>query len=411
MREEIFSVLERDITIEVAGNSVNSVRKKSIVKKSARIFCDGKIFSSSYIGDLEDCALVDSARKNIDSALEYNYELPEITPQSKTNLIKSKTEIELFAEIDGTLNWLKQKYPEFVFSGNANLKKTKKELVYKGIGKLDHEFDICSWSLIYRHKKSQGIIDGYFGAETICGFDIQAIALDYAPYLDSFECNVELRSGEIPVVFMNPNSLFTKVLESARADNYKREIGLFKGKLGQAILDEKFSLSDISYNPELMALDLFDAEGYIRSNAELELIKNGIFTNLICDLNNAEKYKLKQTGNSQREFDTASRLDFNSIRVKAGQRSVKEILNELPECIIVEMAAGGAFTDIGDYSTPVQNGFLVRYGKIIGKVPQVTLLSSVGKMFGSNLIEIAKDAISSVGPNPAIFSKMNVLMS
>ena len=75
------------------------------------------------------------------------------------------------------------------------------------------------------------------------------------------------------------------------------------------------------------------------------------------------------------------------------------------------MAVGGAFTDTGDYSTPVQNGFLLRYGTIMGKIPQVTLLSSVGKMFGSNLIEIAKDSISSVAPNPAIFTKMNVVIN
>ena len=119
-----------------------------------------------------------------------------------------------------------------------------------------------------------------------------------------------LKPGKIPAVFVQPSPLFTKVLESARVDFYKKEIGLFKGKLGQPILSEKFSLMDVSYKPDLLAMDLFDAEGFIRENPMLEIIKNGVFESLICDSRNATKYGLKSTGNSKRSFDAAAGLGF-----------------------------------------------------------------------------------------------------
>ena len=112
------------------------------------------------------------------------------------------------------------------------------------------------------------------------------------------------------------------MLESARADFYKKDIGLFKNKLGQPILSEKFSLTDITYKPNALAMDLFDGEGFVRENPEWPIINKGVFENLICDSRNAKKYNLKPTGNTQREFDTHGALGFNTIRLKPGSKNL-----------------------------------------------------------------------------------------
>ena len=141
------------------------------------------------------------------------------------------------------------------------------------------------------------------------------------------------------------------------------------------------------------------------------MVKEGVFQNLICDLRNAKKYNLSPTGNGQRSFDTSTTLGFNKVFIEGGSRSVQDILNDLPECLIVEMAAGGDFTDTGDYSTPVQNGFLAKNGVITGKLPQITLKSSLQKMLGDDLIEISSNSFSGLEYNSAIFTEMNVLLN
>ena len=411
MREEILTISDKEISIEFTGNALNSIKNKNITKKGVRIFKSGKIYSASFVGSIDNSTLLKMASKNKDGATYFNYDLPELISLSQKDILNSKGENDLFINFRETINWLKQNYPNFIFSGKAKLNRFKKKLEIVEKSKIEHEFDICSWGLTYKHRKSTGIVDGYFGGNSVYDFDIDLATKKYSHFLDVFENKVKLNPGKIPVVFAQSDHLFKKIIESARVDFYKKGIGLFKGKLENTVLNEKFSLMDISYKPVLLAMDLFDAEGFVRKNAELDIIKDGVFKNLICDSRNAAKYKLKSTGNSKRLFDTASRLGFNNLRVKEGKRTVKEILNDLPKCIIVEISIGGTCTDTGNYSTPVQNGFFVQDGKIKGKIPQITLTSSVEEMFGNKLIEIASDSISPLEYNPAIFTEMHLFLN
>jgi len=415
MRKEILKLQEKEISIEVTGNVIASVRNKDIVKKGARVFNDGRIYSSSFVGNIDEEKLIALALENSDGSIEFDYPLQNCTDNKRSALSEeTKNQDILYADYGELLAELVKKYPEFIFSGKANLCRVTKELKVAEQAKQTTQkvdYDFCSWYLCYKHKKSAGIIDGYFGADTIAGYDLKNEARKYYKYLDVFTKMVTLQAGKLPVVFVQSSQLLSKLLESIRADYYKKDIGLFKGMLGKKILNNKFTLSDVSYMPERGSVVLFDGDGIVRENPIFPLVKEGVFQNLICDLRNAKKYNLSPTGNGQRSFDTSTTLGFNKVFIEGGSRSVQDILNDLPECLIVEMAAGGDFTDTGDYSTPVQNGFLAKNGVITGKLPQITLKSSLQKMLGDDLIEISSNSFSGLEYNSAIFTEMNVLLN
>ncbi len=411
MRKEILTINEIETSIEASGNQISSIRNKNITKSGARYFTDNKIFSTSYVGQIGDEDLLSAAISNTDSAIAFEYDLAPIQPTSKHLLLKTQSTEDLLPEYQKALGLLVNKFPDFIFSGKANLKRISKSLRLKDEGLLEEVYESCEWYFLYKHKNSPGFIDGFLGSEDIGSFDIAGEVQKYFPMLESFTNETKLEAGIYPVVFVDSSQLFSKILESARADYYKKDIGLYKGKLGKKILNNAFTLYDVSFDPEINALNLFDADGFQRSSPYLPIVSDGVFTSLVTDSRNAHKYSLPLTGNTKRAFDSSSTLGFNTISVKPGSKSTEEILSSLPKCIVVEMAAGGDFTDLGDYSTPVQNGFLLEKGKLVGKIPQATLTSSVQKMFGDDLIDIASGPFSGLSKCPAIFSNMNLILN
>ena len=408
MRKDVLTVSSQKTSIKVEGNAICSVRNKNITKKWARVIKDGKIYASSFVGSVENGKLLEEALENASGAIPCDFPLPQASSLSRRDSMKKEGDLSVHFK-DG-LDWLKEKHPNFIFSGGGHLSKSVESLDMDEHSKMEYGVEFVNYGFAYKHKDSAGIMDGWFGEWFLHDYDIESSVQSYSRFLEAFENKVDLKPGRIPVVFIHSNSLFGKVLESARADCYKKGVGLFKDKLGEKILNEKLTLMDVSYKPEWLAMSLFDASGFVRENPELPILQNGVFKNLICDTRNAAKYDLELTGNTQ-NFSSASGLGFNSIRVKEGTRNVQEILEDLQECLVVDVASGGSVTDTGDFSTPVQNAFLIRSGGLAGKIPQITLTSSVEKMLGDQLIEVAKDPIVPMAQNPAIFTEMNVILN
>ncbi|MBT3981518.1 MAG: hypothetical protein HOE90_09210 [Bacteriovoracaceae bacterium] len=409
---DIIRVRKKELSIEVAGNEITSIRNKNILKSGARVFKDGKVFSSSFVGDIESEKLFEQAISNTEAGMPYSYDLGTARSVSKSVITESSdAEKDFYESYKEQKEKLKKLFPEFIFSGKANLSRISKSQQIGDEISQELTFDEFDWYFIYKHKSSASIMDGYFGAGNIGKFELGNELDSYVPFLKKFTSVADVKNGEYPVVFVEQSSIYGKLLESFRIDTYQKNIGLYKGCLGNKILNEKLSIFDVSYDPEKNAMGLFDGEGFVRDNPSLGLVENGVMKNLICDLRNASKYDSASTGNGQRAYNSGVSLGFNKIIIGPGEQSCTDILKSLPECLIVEIAAGGDFTDTGDYSTPVQAGFMMRAGEVVGKLPQITLKTSVQKMFGDELMEISSDQFSGIDESPALFMNMEVIVN
>ena len=72
---------------------------------------------------------------------------------------------------------------------------------------------------------------------------------------------------------------------------------------------------------------------------------------------------------------------------------------------------GGEFTDKGDYSTPLQLSYLLQKGEIIGRLPQITVRTSINEMFNHGLVEIASDGFHKNSIQPSLFTEMDVIVN
>ncbi len=177
----------------------------------------------------------------------------------------------------------------------------------------------------------------------------------------------------------------------------------------EKVFNDQCSFYDVDWAPELGVVSAFDGEGMRRENPCLPLIERGVFKNVISDLRNAQKYGTASTGNGQRNFDSNTRPDFNAVLLGRGNRDYRTLMKEMGECIFVLMAMGGGFTDTGDFSTPVHLAFLVRNGEIIGRLPPISVKSSIAEIFGSGLLAVSSDGLGVSAQNPRLFAEMEVI--
>lgn len=410
MEKEILIERVCESTLKVTGGDPSAIRGKDLTKQGARVFSEGKVFSSSYEGEIDPENLYDQALANQAGAIPFDYKLPEASQVQNQCLNEAGfSEQGFMTEYVETLATLKDKFPDFVFSGQGSSIHTEKSLKTTGGAYLSMQADRYDWSFLFKDKKSSNIIDGYFGASSVGKYDVQAGSQTLHKMLATFGNEIKLENKNYPVVFLTQDGLLSKLVESCMVDNYKNDIGLYKGQLGKKIVDERITLFDSTFDPAKEALQLFDGEGVCRQDPNLPLIEKGVFKNLISDLRNGKKYGVASTGNGQRNYKSGVRLGFNTLLFAEGQKGAGEILKGLDQCLLIGIAAGGEFTDEGDYSTPVQLAYMMENGELVGRLPQFSLRSSVQKMFGSDLLEIAKTPFSGIDPNPTLVMEMQAI--
>lgn len=407
---EILAYDSTERAMEIAATRFTSVRDRSIQKKGARIFHEGKIFSSSVVGECADDELLSQARANESGAVPFDYELAQMTTRSESSELSPEVWDTFASSVDSFLADLRVRFPDFIFGGNASLWGRRVRQEWLDTATVNQTIQGCTLGMYYKHKNSAGILDGGIGYSSIKNADFSKSIETQLKFLEHFETKASLTAGKMPVVFWNSSSLLPKLLESVRADYYCKDLGLFKKQLGEKLLSEKFSLYDVSYDLSRDAHKLIDADGYTRKDPALSLFENGIFKNIICDARNGQKYSKEATGNSTRSFDSAASLQFNHVRVGSGSRSSWDILNELDECLVVDLAMGGDFTDTGHFSTPVQNAYVMKKGQITGRAPDLTVSSIVSEMLGDDLIEVSSDSLDLDPNSPSIFTQINVIL-
>ncbi len=407
MRKEILSYNTKEKKIEIAGNKIVSVKNKNIVKKGARVFKDNNVYSASNIGEIDDDKLISQALGNELGSLPFDYELTAPKAVSKKVQFLNNEFDSAYEVATKSLNYLTKNFPKFIFSGNVATYSNQTNMSIDGTA-MTNSYDISRSEIIYKHESSTGIMDSYFESMEVGKLDFEKTISNYAPYLECYETVVNLKEGKLPVVFTGSEMITSKAISGHKANMYHKGVGLFKGKLGEKVLNEKLNIFDISYNPEVSALRAFDGEGFLREDPSLSLFEKGVFSNLVCDARNAKLYNMQSTGNGMRSYNSSPQIGFNKVYIGPGSKSISEILADLPECLVVELAAGGDFTDDGSFSTPVQFGFLMKNGKVAGRLPQLTLTAKVQDYLGDDLIDIASDSIRPSHYNPSIVTHMNV---
>ena len=155
----------------------------------------------------------------------------------------------------------------------------------------------------------------------------------------------------------------------------------FVGKMGQKIANEKVTAIDDGTIPNAWGSINIDDEGTpAQKNV---LIENGILKSYMVDKFNGRRMGLPSTGNARRQsyaYTTTSRM--TNTYIAAGEDKNEDIIASIEYGLYAKEMGGGSVNPVtGEFNFAVNEGYLIRNGKICEPVRGASL---VGK--GSEII-------------------------
>lgn len=188
-----------------------------------------------------------------------------------------------------------------------------------------------------------------------------------------------IQSGEMPVLFSPSGTLVLVVPLQAGVDGksvYKGASPL-AGKVGQHLLDPKVTLVDDGTLDGRLGSASCDDEGVPhRRNV---LIERGTLRGFLYDLKTAAQAKAASTGNGSRQLFEPPKPAPTSLLLEPGEKELHDLLAGIPEGLLVEDVLGLGQGNIlsGAFSNPVNLGFRVEKGEIVGRVKNVSIAGNV----------------------------------
>tara|TARA_Y100000748_G_scaffold293264_1_gene282629 strand:- start:589 stop:1287 length:699 start_codon:yes stop_codon:yes gene_type:complete len=165
---------------------------------------------------------------------------------------------------------------------------------------------------------------------------------------------------------------------SLETTSVEKKASEFWDKKGEVIANEALSAVDDGTLDYLWGSLSVDDEGM--QTQKTQLIKNGVLENFLCDRLGEIKTGHPRTGSARREsykFAPASRM--RNTFIEAGNYKLDELLAAMDDGLYAKSMGGGSVNPgTGEFNFSVQEGYLVKNGKLTDAVKGATLIGKGG---------------------------------
>ncbi|MGM0419405.1 MAG: TldD/PmbA family protein [Bacillota bacterium] len=191
------------------------------------------------------------------------------------------------------------------------------------------------------------------------------IKADYAP------------GGRMPVIIDNGfgGVIFHEACgHSLEATSVAKNTSVFADRLGDQIASDLVTAIDDGTIPNSWGSQNFDDEGLeMQKNV---LIKDGILQGYLVDRLNGRRMNMDPTGSGRREsYKYAPTSRMTNTFIAAGESSVGDIINSVDYGLYASKMGGGSVDpSTGEFNFNVQEGYLIKAGKIAEPVRGATLI-------------------------------------
>lgn len=382
----------KEISLNITQTKIDSVRKKDITKTGIRVYKDGYVGFAGEIGKVDEDELEKKAIKSLEDRFEYPYKVSK--NKSITGDYSNELVIEdVVAEFDEVMSIIEDSHPDFSFANKINVVEIERSISNSENLNLKYKDKFMEFGITVKDKKSLNIFDTIIlGVSRI--YD-RKLFLDYVNKMCSgFKNKVEFNgTKKMPVIFRDSEAHpLNKFIGDLNGGIFGSNSSLLSDKLGKKAFSKDFTLYQDN-NPKENPICFFDDEGVVNDNYKYTLIENGVVKSPFTDKKTSEKYNLPLTGAGLCEYDGIPSLglsDFNMLRIKESDKSIKELLNG-EVGILVDISMGGDFTADGNYGAPVQVAYLFDGENILGRLSELIISSNIFDMFGKDFVGLSKD--------------------
>jgi TldD protein len=201
-------------------------------------------------------------------------------------------------------------------------------------------------------------------------------------------------AGKMPVVIENAfgGVIFHEACgHSLETTSVQNKASVFWDKKGKKIANTVVNAIDDGTIDNAWGSISIDDEGM--ETQRTQLIKDGVLENFMCDKLGNIKTGHPRTGSARRQsykFAPASRM--RNTFIEAGKSSREEILSTIKDGLYCKSMGGGSVNPgTGEFNFSVQEGYIIKDGKLDRAVKGATLIGSGGEilenisMIGNNL--------------------------
>lgn len=169
------------------------------------------------------------------------------------------------------------------------------------------------------------------------------------------------------------------------------------GKLGERVFSEQLTVTDDATIPLAPSSCSIDDEGV--PTARFPLVTAGMVAGFAHDLSSAAAAGAASTGHARKVGRTSgARLSalpqpgFSNLVVQPGDMGFEQLVSCMNHGVIVDQISGTpGFNPGGDFSVTIQLGFLVKAGRIAGRIKN-TMLTGNAFSAMANIVALGRDA-------------------
>jgi len=381
MQTEIRILRKQTNSVKFEGNKFESFVAKDKTEQVARVLRDGKLSIASGSKPNSSEELMKSAVEMVSYGSPHDVPFvgkAEIKPMklASDETISTKEMADIAGGIIEDLRSLDDR-----ISAWTTLRSEVVEESLKTSNGFDESYRKTYWSI------AAGIdltVDGdrlglYDFATTIDPkFDPAKLKNTIAKKLNWAKNTVPFKAGAYPVIFSPGEAYYVvmPVIQSLVGRAHYQKLSPWCDKLGQDLLDQRFTLVDDGSLDGQWTSKPFDSEGTpVKRNV---LVQNGRLENLVLDRKYAALLGKESTGNAG---------GLHNISIEPGTKSIDDMIKSIDYGLLIDgsMGAWSGNPYVGIVTGTISMGLLIEKGEIKGRVKDC--------MFTVNAFEHLKDNI------------------
>lgn len=390
---EVFAVWAEETDAVFETNRLKQVQTRESSGRALRLIKNGRIgFSASNrINGTNE--LVEMALEMAPMGAEARFQFPSANSfpgvEVYDRAIENVTEEQMVELGQSLIDAVRKHSPDVICQGSVSKNTVRVEIMNSNGGRAAYRKSVYGFGiegLLVRGTDMLFVGD----AESSCHplKDSRRVAEATIQQLEWARETAPALDGQLPVIFTPNGVAGALVAPLALAINGKV---VYQGasplghRMGEKVLDAGISIWDdatVDYRP---GSRLCDDEGI--PSRRTPLIDRGVVANFIYDLQTAGLCGSNSTGNASRGLANLPGPSLSTVLIGTGDATFEDMLAGIKEGLVVEQLMGASQGNVlgGDFSGNVLLGYMVKDGRIIGRVKDT--------MVSGNVYEALKEGV------------------
>jgi PmbA protein len=394
---EVFTVTSENTPIQFETNRLKHAQTHQSTSVALRVVKQGRMGYSTGTQTDDVTGLVNSAIETAQFGTECHFDFPSLAeyPQVKiSDPATQKVPLDVMIKLgDELISTIRTDWPDLMCQAWISKGETTVKIANTSGGQVTYKqthFNISISGTLIRGTDMLFVGDGESSCHPI--LKTTSLLTNVKKQLEWSRDLATITSGSLPVIFTPSGIASALILPLMTAFNGKTVMegaSPIGSQLGQVVFSPKITLSDdptLSFRPSSRPCD---DEGV--ASQRTPLIKRGVVTNFLYDLQTAGLAGKHSTGSASRGRGLPSPSP-SAFVFTAGKISFEDMVSDMKDGLIVEELMGAEQGNIlgGDFSGNVLLGFRVENGKIVGRVKNTMVSGNVYQLL-KNVAAVGND--------------------